>query len=41
MQTNTLFHRAMAAIASIAVTTAILVSYFATPQVQATAGLLA
>jgi len=38
---STLFHRAMAAVASVAVTAAILMSYFATPQVQVTAGLLA
>ncbi len=35
------FHRAMAGVASVAITMAILVSYFATPQLQATTGMLA
>lgn len=38
---TSILHRAMAGFASVAITMSILVSYFATPHIQATAGMLA
>ena len=38
---TSILHRALAGLASVAITMSILTVYFATPQIQATAGMLA